>query len=139
MTPDELKAELAQMTAENAKLRQEFENILEGAEARATHINDPLDPQIKELCEKFGYGRVMDCASRQWFKKDKFGAFIIAGCNGTIEHILKNPPPPGLGAAMLRVVEAAKASVKNPAFAGICDEDVELEHSVKALNEMEHG
>lgn len=36
-------------------------------------------------------------------------------------------------AANKRVVDAARAVISNPAYQGICDEDVELEQAVAAL------
>ena len=36
-------------------------------------------------------------------------------------------------AAYKRVVDAARAVISNPAYQGICDEDVELEQAVAAL------
>ena len=34
--------------------------------------------------------------------------------------------------SVVRVADAAKACVQNPAWRGVCDEDVELEHSLRA-------
>lgn len=34
---------------------------------RAENIQAPEDAEVKRLCEKHGYGAVMDSAARQWF------------------------------------------------------------------------
>lgn len=52
------------------------------AVSRAEHISAPEDEAVRLLCERHGYGAVMDSASRQWMKKDGSGAFFIGGCVG---------------------------------------------------------
>eukprot|EP00919_Chromeraceae_sp_WS-2016_P053178 GHVR01126314.1.p1 GENE.GHVR01126314.1~~GHVR01126314.1.p1 ORF type:complete len:109 (-),score=18.73 GHVR01126314.1:300-626(-) len=52
------------------------------AALRALHISAPEDVEIEELCERVGYGAVMDAAARLWAKKDPRGAFYIGGCLG---------------------------------------------------------
>lgn len=48
---------------------------------RALNISDDsIDGAVRDLCERFGYGAVMDSASRQWIKKDSVGAYYIGGC-----------------------------------------------------------
>lgn len=47
---------------------------------RAGKITDLIDPMIKELCEIYGYGSVMDSAQRQWQLKDPIGCFTIGPC-----------------------------------------------------------
>lgn len=66
----------------------------EDAYQRSIHINDPRDELIKELCERYGYGAVMDSAMRQWIKKDQMGAFYIGGCLGYKDGKSRLPPPP---------------------------------------------
>jgi hypothetical protein len=46
------------------------------------HLNAPEDPHVYVLCERYGYGAVMDAASRLWARKDSMGAFYIGGCIG---------------------------------------------------------
>ena len=78
---DALEAE----RAENERLREALEWVEEqrvSAEERSTYIRAPEDPAVKMLCERFGYGAVMDSASRQWIRKDPRGAFYIGGCVG---------------------------------------------------------
>lgn len=38
------------------------------------------DAEVQELCERLGYGFVMDSAARQWKQKDPIGAFTIGPC-----------------------------------------------------------
>lgn len=46
------------------------------------HINAPEDPHVAALCERYGYGAVMNAASRLWARKDSVGAFYVGGCIG---------------------------------------------------------
>lgn len=46
------------------------------------YMNAPEDPHVEALCERYGYGAVMDAASRLWARKDSIGAFYIGGCIG---------------------------------------------------------
>ena len=39
---------------------------------------------VKALCERIGYGAVMDSAARQWFLKDSVGALTVGPCAGLI-------------------------------------------------------
>lgn len=49
---------------------------------RRRHMNAPEDPHVAVLCERYGYGAVMDAASRLWARKDSLGAFYVGGCIG---------------------------------------------------------
>ena len=49
-------------------------------ELRAIHICADEDDQIWHLCERIGYGAVMDSAARQWRRKDDKGAFLVGPC-----------------------------------------------------------
>lgn len=42
----------------------------------------PEDAAVEALCLRFGYGAVMDAASRLWARTDMLGAFYIGGCIG---------------------------------------------------------
>lgn len=46
------------------------------------HMNAPEDREVGRLCLRFGYGAVMDAASRLWARNDSLGAFYIGGCIG---------------------------------------------------------
>ena len=43
----------------------------------AKAINAPEDAEVKAICERIGYGAVMDSAARQWFLKDPCGALTV--------------------------------------------------------------
>jgi beta-galactosidase/beta-glucuronidase len=53
---------------------------------RATQIHAPEDPEILALCERLGFGAVMDSAARQWALRDPVGALYIGGCLGTAKE-----------------------------------------------------
>lgn len=37
----------------------------------------PEDPEVLALCHKHGFGAVMGSASRQWYRLDPCGAFVV--------------------------------------------------------------
>jgi len=50
---------------------------------RVHSITASEDEAVKHLCERHGYGAVMDSAARQWAKKPHgSAAFFIGGCIG---------------------------------------------------------
>lgn len=53
---------------------------------RAQHIHAREDAEVLDLCERNGYGAVMDSASRQWFLKVGGGALVV----GTAHTLLAN-------------------------------------------------
>lgn len=72
------------MQAEAAALRARVAEV-EGARLDAMarrRIHAPEDQHIEVLCNRYGYGAVMDAASRLWARKDSMGAFYIGGCIG---------------------------------------------------------
>ena len=100
-TPDDITAYIAQRVAavgEDSKdvriLRQlvadaeRMRAALEWWESQRTDAIDRAtmtvreDPEVLALCNRYGFGAVMDSASRQWIKKDNSGAFFIGGCVG---------------------------------------------------------
>lgn len=77
-------ARIAELEAENAKLR-EAQKWQDEQRARAflrRFIVAPEDRAVADLCERHGYGAVMDAASRIWARKDGIGAFYVGGCIG---------------------------------------------------------
>ncbi len=42
----------------------------------------PEDPEVKAICERIGYGAVMDSAARQWAEKSPEGALTVGPCAG---------------------------------------------------------
>ena len=83
-------------TSDLKKLCQE---MLDESAAREV-ILAPEDVEIRELCERVGYGAVMDSAARQWRRKDPYGAFVVGPCIGTLESEL--------------IKEAINESINNP-------------------------
>lgn len=85
-TPDQwiellsvVKTELQRLSGENeqaGKLREALNELISLHETsleldqRAKYIRCAGDGEIKQLCEKFGYGAVMDSAARQWHLKE---------------------------------------------------------------------
>ena len=82
---DRLAAANAVLEAKVAGLR---EAVDEQTKARAQHwlrrtMTAPEDAEVEALCERCGYGAVMDAASRLWARKPYgSGAFYIGGCIG---------------------------------------------------------
>ena len=60
---------------------KEYFELVDADGERAILFNDglgaPEDTEVRDLCERIGYGAVMDSAARQWFLKDNVGAFVI--------------------------------------------------------------
>lgn len=75
---------VAEKDAEIARLREALQYQVEcRADAMLRrHMNAPEDPHVEVLCERYGYGAVMDAASRLWARNDSIGAFYIGGCIG---------------------------------------------------------
>lgn len=81
-------AEVRRLTAENARMREVIAEALEPGMFGDQHVDrpagiDPRETEIAVLCERFGYGCVMDCASRLWGAKDnipKGGNHTVAAC-----------------------------------------------------------
>lgn len=124
----------AELVVEVERLRRELEFILEQAEARRDGISAPEDPMIKDLCERIGYGAVMDSAARQWQRKDNFGAHTVGSCVGVIRHALSTPTPPGLGAKMLEMVRAGLGGAQYMVEAGLDGTDFfRKDHPIKLI------
>lgn len=45
-----------------------------------------LRPVVLPLCERHGYGRMMQLISEWWREKDPVGAISLGPCYGTLEH-----------------------------------------------------
>ena len=77
-------AEVQALRAEVARLREVERDQIEArveAVARRNFVA-PEDAAVEALCVRFGYGAVMDAASRLWARRDMLGAFYIGGCIG---------------------------------------------------------
>lgn len=59
-----------------------YEQQRQSALIRANTISATEDPEVLRLCKLYGFGAVMDSASRQWVKIDSSGAFFIGGAVG---------------------------------------------------------
>lgn len=70
-----------------SKYKEEIKLLLRNADRRI-NINAPEDEMIKNICEKIGYGAVMDSVARQWQRKDPIGAFTTGPCRGTLLSLL---------------------------------------------------
>lgn len=84
---DQLQATVTAQQEEIGRLREPLESMLNDGKSRANFI-DYCDPAVKDLCEKRGYGAVMDSAARQWRKKDATGAFMVGPCIVTVDQAL---------------------------------------------------
>jgi predicted nuclease with TOPRIM domain len=89
-------AEIAQVKTENQKLRetlyettqvlqQEYENIVKRIDIKA-----PEDLAVKELCEKHGYGAVLDSTARQWYLRYGNSSQVTGECMVTVINIVKS-------------------------------------------------
>ena len=79
----------AHIDAQDAKIKalvealEWYEKRRLDAVSRVHSITAPEDEAVKHLCERHGYGAVMDSAARQWAKKPHgSGAFFVGGCIG---------------------------------------------------------
>lgn len=97
LSPEELRS-LA--FKQNLQLRTLLDAIetMDYSGKRAEYFKEPKpefpvgiveDGPIRELCERYGYGAVMDSAARQWFLKDPNGAFVVGPCAGTLRLALE--------------------------------------------------
>lgn len=61
----------------------------EGERAQALQGHVPGDPEVLALCERVGFGAVIDSAARQWWLRDPLGAHLSGPCAGTMLHLRK--------------------------------------------------
>lgn len=92
---------IAALRIENERLREALVECVDALELsdpeghRAAHIAAPEDPAVKDLCERHGFGAVMDSAARQWRNHpayDNIGrvsAYTTGACVGTVQKCLK--------------------------------------------------
>lgn len=66
---------------------QEVLALMDDKGERAGFIDARVDPAVLALCERVGYGAVMDSAARQWFRKDPIGAFVCGPCAKTVADL----------------------------------------------------
>ncbi len=63
--------------------------LCDGDGKRAKYIHATEDAEIAVLCERLGYGAVMDAAARAWFLKDPVGAHTCGPAAATVRRTLK--------------------------------------------------
>lgn len=94
---ERLLAEYKKKDAENGKLRKvlrEVETVLKLSDPegdRAKHIIAPEDAAVLGLCQRHGFGAVMDSAARQWRNNaplGHIGAYTTGACVGTVQRTL---------------------------------------------------
>jgi hypothetical protein len=94
-----------------AERHQQMAARLSAAEARAARMAEvlslmdvdgkracmtaPEDPDVLLLCERVGFGAVMDSAARQWFRRDPIGAFLQGPCAASVRAALTLPKDGG--------------------------------------------
>jgi hypothetical protein len=71
-----------------AALEADLRSMLTQSKERAT-LTAPEDTEIERLCQRLGYGAVMDAAARLWRRRDPVGAQLIGGCIAVIERALR--------------------------------------------------
>lgn len=76
------RAEAAEADAERLAEDISFHRSQAASAMLRRYMNAPEDPHVEALCCRYGYGAVMDAASRLWARKDSVGAFYVGGCIG---------------------------------------------------------
>lgn len=80
--------------APNARLIAAAPDLLDCAKLaeqtvhRSKSISAPEDVEIERLCERLGYGAVMDAAARLWVRKDPIGALTVGPCVATVQSAI---------------------------------------------------
>ncbi len=82
-----LEAERDAALSEAAALREIVAGLGDSV-TRADTTSAREDAEVRALCERVGYGAVMDAASRLWIRKDPLGAFVVGPCAGTVRALL---------------------------------------------------
>lgn len=79
-----MRAERDAALAQVEKLREARRDQMEARVEAVLRRNfvAPEDAAVEALCLRFGYGAVMDAASRLWARTDMLGAFYVGGCIG---------------------------------------------------------
>ena len=77
--PDLLR-ELAAVEAERDRLRRALADLVVGSGHWDRQIDALEDTAVEALCHQWGYGAVMDAASRLWARRDPGGSFVVGAC-----------------------------------------------------------
>lgn len=127
-SPDELKAELAQLAAENRRLWESLIRLT--PEEAVSQAQDLIDDNAERFPKSHKPGSV------RFY--DEFGHADLYSIDFIkAKETLQTPPTPGLGAAMVRVVEAAKVCATEYRYPELKAAMEKLEEAVQALNELE--
>lgn len=65
-----------------AEKRYRASELLQDINGERLSIVAPEDDAVLRLCERVGFGAVMDSAYRQWRRLDPMGAFLVGTCVG---------------------------------------------------------
>lgn len=88
-----LIAEVRRLRAERDGLRAaltEAEEVFELSDPDGDRVwrDAPEDPAVLALCERHGFGAVIDSVVRQWRRRDSVGAYTAGSCVGTVRSTL---------------------------------------------------
>lgn len=100
-----LRRERDEAQAAGAAMREALELMDVNGDRQSIHA--PEDPATMALCDRFGYGAVMDSAARQWRAMGgimEVGAFLTGPCIGTVKRALASDA----GRALLDRLEKAE-------------------------------
>ena len=61
---------------------------IDASGVRAGAITAPEDVEVLAICERVGYGAVMDSAQRLWWQKDHDGCLTVGPCAVTVRDAL---------------------------------------------------
>lgn len=76
----ELERDLDRRIRECDRLREALRDLTLDWERWDWQHDEPEDAEVAILCERHGYGAVMDAASRLWARRDANGSFVVGTC-----------------------------------------------------------
>lgn len=88
---ENLRAELEQARAENARLREALEDTtaLLQESIDPGDFTAPEDIDVLCLCEFWGYGAIMNSAARLYKARDQNGAFTVGNCIVVVKNAIE--------------------------------------------------
>jgi len=72
--------------------RYRASQLLQDIGGERLSIIAPEDAEVLALCERVGFGAVMDSAYRQWRRRDPMGAFLVGTCAGMVRSDAARTP-----------------------------------------------
>jgi len=76
-----------------AERLREVLSLIDATDERAKNIlYGRLDLPVRSLCDRFGFGAVMDSAARLWYLRDPDGALTVGPCAATVREVLSAKP-----------------------------------------------